>query len=352
MTTSAEPLAPGAGFSEPRGLFDPKRYVVSPGFDWLFFIGSPLIAVAVVLGARSVLPDGQISYYVLAYMAVGHHVPTFIRAYLDPSEFRRNRFELLVIPLLVVPLVFLCTATLPALIALTFIWDQYHFVRQQYGFMRVYDAKAGAEPKKRAWNLDQLLCFSLLVCIISWSDLYSFTYTGGFFDLGVDIPAWFGPVARIGSLSAALVVGVLFVADLGRRISRGLPVSAQKLAVTATTFGVWYYAYVVIGDLFVSYAIASFAHCFQYDAFAWFYNHKKASTMQPDRSNAIFRYVHSSKRIWLYIAAIFAYGQFSSFFRLVDPLFILALNRSTGFLHYYFDSFIWRVRRDEFRAHL
>ena len=27
------------------------------------------------------------------------------------------------------------------LLGLLFIWDQYHFVRQHYGFMRIYDAK-------------------------------------------------------------------------------------------------------------------------------------------------------------------------------------------------------------------
>jgi hypothetical protein len=50
--------------------------------------------------------------------------------------------------------------------------------------------------------------------------------------------------------------------------------------------------------------------------------------------------------------AVGGYGLLSQVGGLVVPGAVFVLNRTTGMLHYYFDSFIWRVRREEFRKHL
>ena len=61
------------------------------------------------------------------------------------------------------------------------------------------------------------------------------------------------------------------------------------------------------------------------------------------------RNIHEARYVWLYVAAILAYGVFSTVGKEISIVPILALNTTTGLLHYYFDSFIWRVRRSEFR---
>ncbi len=76
----------------------------------------------------------------------------------------------------------------------------------------------------------------------------------------------------------------------------------------------------------------------------------------PKASSAVAvgrRYaIHERRYLWLYVAVILSYGLFSTVGRDVSIVAILALNTTTGLLHYYFDSFIWRVRRAEFREHL
>ena len=327
------------------------QYIASPAFDWTFFIGSPLLAVALVLGAARFVPADGVEYYVLTYMALGHHVPTFLRAYGDADEFSRNRFQLVTIPLCVGLIVLILTLFDARLLTLIFVWDQYHFVRQHYGFMRIYNVKAGAGSRADA-TLDQWLCYSSFVAILAHSDFYGYMYADSFYNLGIAFPDWLAEGLGSSSLAVASVVGVVYLARLRTRLAQGLPVAWLKLVLFATSFGVWYYAYVELSHPFLSYAISSLFHCLQYDAFAWFYNRTKARSLTPRRGNRLFRVIHEGRNLWLYIAVILAYGLFSAFGRTVSLVPVLALNTTTGLLHYYFDSFIWRVRRADFRKHL
>jgi hypothetical protein len=324
------------------------KYIVSPAFDWTFFIGSPLLAVAVVHVATRFFSEGAIGGAILTYMALGHHVPTFLRAYADPDEFARNRFRLTAVPLLVVTVVAILAAFNSHLLALVFIWDQYHFVRQHYGFMRIYDAKNGSTTSAGP-NLDLWLCFSLFVYIVAKGDFYSYVYSSELFAAGVAPPLWLGPLLLNLSFAIAVAVLVLFGIEVARRVREGEPVSMLKIAVTLTTYGVWYYAYVVFSNPFLSYGISSLFHCLQYDALAWHYNRRKASSLAPGGRGRFFRFVHGGRHLWAYVGAILAYGAFSSVVGGLAPLFVFIVNRTTGVLHYYYDSFIWQVRRAEFR---
>jgi hypothetical protein len=325
-----------------------EQYIASPVFDWIFILGSPLLAVAAVLAASRWLPAAQVEYYILGYIAIGHHVPTFLRAYGDPDEFARNRFQFIVIPLCVAPLVLTLAWYDARLLTLIFVWDQYHFMRQHYGFMRIYNVKAGVKSDVDS-SMDEWLCFSVFICILTHSGFYGYMYADSFYNLGIAFPNWLVVGVEQGSLLVSIGVGLVYLVRLQARVAQGLPVAWLKLVLFGTSFAVWYYAYVVLSDGLLSYAISSLFHCVQYDAFAWFYNRKKARSLTPTRGNALFRAVHEVRYLWLYVGLILSYGLISSFGRNVSIVSILALNTTTGLLHYYFDSFIWRVRRSEFR---
>ena len=297
------------------------------------------------------MPGERVEYYILGYMAIGHHVPTLLRAYGDPDEYARNRVRLITVPLCVAPIVIGLTLLDTRLLTLIFVWDQYHFVRQHYGFMRIYNVKAGVKGDVDI-RLDQWLCFSFFICILAHSGFYGYMYADSFYNLGIRFPDWFVTGFEMGSLVVAGVVGIIYLARLQTRLARGLPIAWLKLVLFSTSFGVWYYAYVLLSDGFLSYAISSLFHCLQYDAFAWFYNRAKARSLTPSRSNALFRIIHETRYLWLYVGAILSYGLLSAFGKEISVVTFLALNTTTGLLHYYFDSFIWRVQRPEFRRHL
>jgi hypothetical protein len=327
------------------------RYIVSPGFDWLFFIGSPLLAVAAIFAALRFVPAERVEVVVLSYLAVGHHVPTFLRAYSDPDELAEHRWRLTVVPIAVVYVMVLLFAFESRLLSLVFIWDQYHFVRQHYGFMRLYDAKNG-NLAADVGRFDQPLCFALFLAIIAHSDFYAFLYTEGLYELGVLLPMWLGPVLREATLWGAGGVATFWLADLARQAARGQPIALPKLAILASTYAVWAWSYSVLSAPLLSYSISACFHCVQYDALAWWYNHRKADTLGERPGSAVFRYLHTRNHIWLYAACIFAYGFLSRWGGESLPALVFFVNRTTGLLHYYFDSFIWRVRKAEFRRHL
>ena len=327
------------------------RYIVSPSFDWLFFIGSPLLAVGAIFASLRFVPAEQVEVAVLSYLAVGHHVPTFLRAYSDPDELAEHRWRLTAVPIAVVLVMVLLFVFESRLLSLVFIWDQYHFIRQHYGFMRIYDARNGSLAEDGG-RLDQSLCFALFLAIIAHSDFYSFVYTEGLYELGVLLPAWLGPTLRDATLWGAGGVAAFWLWDLSVRARRGQSVALLKLAILASTYGVWAYSYSVLSAPLLSYSISACFHCVQYDALAWWYSHRKAETMPDKPGSAVFRYLHTRNRIWLYATCIFAYGFLSHRGGELVPALVFFVNRTTGLLHYYFDSFIWRVRKSEFRRHL
>jgi len=326
-------------------------FIVSPLFDSIFFIGSPLVALGVIFFLLQFMQPRTLENHTLMFMAIGHHVPTFLRAYGDPDEFSQNQFRLMVIPLAIFGVIVTSSLLLSQILTFLLIWDQYHFVRQHYGFMRIYDVKNKSIPKGGV-NLDLWLCFSTYFAIIAYSDFYSYIYQRTFLNVGILFPPGVGTVLARGSLILALGVGGFFLVDLVKRLSRGESVCLLKYLIFITTYGVWYYSYVILSHPYLSYSITSFFHCFQYDALAWYYNHTKAEAIGNTRNIKIFRYIHSVKNLWAYFLSIFSYSIFSLFLQGSAPGFIIIINRTTGFLHYYFDSFIWRVRKTDFRKYL
>jgi hypothetical protein len=334
---------------EPR--ISRSHCIGSPVFDAFFVIGSPLLALASVLGAAQLIAPARVEEYVLSFLAVGYHVPTFLRAYGDPDERARSRTRLTIVPVALVLLLVALNAVDSRRIALTFVWDQYYFVRQHYGFMRIYDAKARAIDARDA-RLDLCLCFSWFAWIVAESDLYSYIYASHLFDAGLTPPAWLGSGIRNLSLAIALALTLRYALRLGEHWKSGRPIAWLKLALTATTYGVWYFAYVELSDFTLSYAISSAFHCLQYDAFAWHYNRAKAGALGEREGSRLFRAVHAPGRLWIFVLCIASYGVLSWALLAAAPTAVLLVNRCTGLLHYYFDAFIWRVRQPDFRQHL
>jgi hypothetical protein len=348
---SAETYSIPAPRSAIRSFLAREKYIVSPLFDWVFFIGSPLFSVGAVHGAMRFFSEASIAGFIMTFMAVGHHVPTFLRAYADPDEFQRHKVKLTFVPPLVLVVMGFLVFTGSPLLPMIFIWDQYHFVRQHYGFMRIYDAKNGS-IKQTGPNLDLWLCFSLFIFVLARSDLYAYVYGGSLFELGLPPPSWLGPLLYQVAAAVAIAVVSFFAIDLVRRIRDGEKVSGLKVVVTITTYSVWYYAYVVFDNFYLSYGISSLFHCMQYDAIAWHYNKSKAASMEATPGNALFRFMHQGRHLWAYVLAILSYGGVSLVLGGMAPAFVLMLNRTTGVLHYYYDAFIWKVRRVDVRRHL
>src|SRR5687768_12629938 len=81
-----------------------KAWIVSPAWDLVYVVLTPVLIVpAVLVAARRWLAPEQIYLAVIAFASLGHHLPGFMRAYGDRELFARYRDRFLLAP----PLVFL-----------------------------------------------------------------------------------------------------------------------------------------------------------------------------------------------------------------------------------------------------
>jgi len=329
----------------------------------------------------SPLQDGLLAYIVLLHvvLTVAHHLPTFIRVYGDVDLFRRFKWTFILAP--VVPLAFV-TAVLGYLNAhdypvqnvlflwiLLALWDPWHFLRQHYGFTRIYD-RHNAAPKKLAARMDLTLSAAWFVFIM----LASGDWLAGMLEdlyLRASLPAaLLLPTAAVRALTlamfaaataATLAYGVYLV--WCRR--RGYFVSMAKLALLVSTLGVMFLAYTpnawilkwAPGWTFaVGFAVVGIVHMTQYLAIVWRYNRSLAARPGAARAGW-FRRLHG-RGSWLagvvYVALCLAYGGVLTSQHENRWLMsvLLALGFTSTLLHYYFDGFIWKLRHSQNREHL
>jgi len=134
----------------------------APNLPWLFsapvdlaaFLGSAMLALfALLVGAQLGLLNGDTPAWTwvtaILLIDVAHVYATAFRVYFNPTEFRRRAWLYMLTPLLA----FLLGAALYSEDGLLF-WRTlaylavFHFVRQQYGWVALYRAKAGERDAK------------------------------------------------------------------------------------------------------------------------------------------------------------------------------------------------------------
>jgi hypothetical protein len=358
--------------SQPR-----QNWILDPLQDALFVIAAPLLVLAAALIAFKTLGGAAAASLIIVthiVFTVAHHLPTFIRVYGDVELFRRFKWSFVLAP--VVPLTF-CACVLGYieykgypleyflyLYIMLVLWDPWHFLRQHYGFMRIYD-RHNAAPRRIAARMDLALCVAWFVFIMlasgAWlADVLQDLYSSARLPLVLAVPS--GAVAMFTALArdAAIAMTLVYGAYLAWCRYRGYFISAAKLALFAITFGVMYVAYTpndwILGvapewTFQVGFAAVGIVHMTQYLAIVWRYNRSLAA--RPERARrGWFRNLHA-RGGWLigigYVALCLLYGEFVTTRQANQVLMsvLLAIGFTSTLLHYYFDGFIWKVRHEQ-----
>jgi len=337
----------------------PQGWITNRVSDSLFFIGTPLLSLALLQSAANYFSSFDIALFVLAFFAVGHHLPGLMRAYGERELFDRYKARFIVSPVVIIVCVgwSVFNGHLGFFIFLA-LWDMWHFFMQHYGFMRIYDVKRH-KPSRLSGRLDWLLTAICFTYIVVASPHYLVNFMERCHRYGFGLYTWFQPeyipVLRQILLVLAVAISVVYVIHLVRLSRQGVPVVWPKLAITATTFLTVYYAYIVLDDVILGYAITALAHDIQYFAIVWIYNHGVLK-----RSNRLgasfFRYLFADGRfriILIYLALILAYGGVEAMARATENYLIYDLVKiliaTTAFMHYYYDGFMWKVHKKEIR---
>ena len=332
-------------------------WVLGPLRDSLLFIGAPLLVMAVFLPLRGLLTSREIAIFLLAFFTFGHHFPTFLRAYGDHELMERFRWRFLLAP----PLVFAAALWFDAnqlhgLLVFVALWDIWHVLMQHYGFMRIYDSKAGAVNPTGSW-LDWALSISWYIALIAVSPHYSHNLLDRAYRVGM-------PVLSSGSVDA-LRTGLMAIAALctlawlGWHLDqwrRARPVSWRKMALLAIFLGATWYLYVGLDDFLVGFTVWSAFHCIQYYGIVWVYNNNRVNKRAPVAGFTRFLFRPGALLVVLYAALILAYGSINYFASAVPDQFfrrlLIAFIATSNAMHYYFDGFIWKIRDARTRADL
>ncbi len=370
-----------------------QNWVIDRLSDGLFIIVAPLISLAWAVAFASWF-GAEVVLVIFAVFNIAHHLPTFIRIYGDRDLLRRFRWSLLLGPVLPFSLA-MCVVSYVVLsgyhmtnvlylMLILILWDPWHFLRQHYGFMRIYD-RNNQVRREVSSRMDFMICGTwfayIMMATLDWFPevLYDTYRLHGFpilflFDDGVY------DVVQLLSFCVALAGTVAYLGYLIWCRANDYFVSPAKVLLMIITFGVMYLTYVpnplITGlipewNFALGFAVLGMVHVTQYLAIVWKYNRGLSGREGAARSGIFQRLF--SRGGWhaasIFVIGCLLYGCFLAFpssilfslrsegdsVHLGAKWFegvIFALSFTSTLLHYYYDGFIWKIRHKENQQYL
>lgn len=288
---------------------------------------------------------------------VSHVWSTLFRTYLDREEFQNHRKLLLLAPILA----FLGAAAISA-ISITLFWRVlayvavFHFVKQQYGFMRIYKAKA--RDFKKQWITDNFVIYlSMIYPILFWhlnlDRQFSWFFPGDFIQWQ---SAYVPTLNNIGSWIYFLIIGSWLIQEI--RLAKSQSFSWGKALWVLTTAGNWYIGIVYFNSDLVFTITNVVAHGIPYMALVLFYQQRKFQIKAIDigRIKYVLMVIAGVLLLALgeeYFWDLFVNKENGEFFAAFLPYFeatpalhwqvlATALLSVPQITHYIVDGFIWK----------
>ncbi len=317
----------------------------------------PLLLIIVFQDYFSIQTEVNIFWWVVLVLSidVAHVYSTLFRFYWESDTFTKHKSLLLIIPLVA----FMAGFILHLIDGMLF-WRVlayvavFHFVRQQYGFMRLYSRKEKFNRLSRF--IDSLTIYSAtLYPLIYWhanltNNLHWFV-EGDFIRIST-------AVADMAAYAYWLIIVVYVVKEIisiKQTRSINLP---RNLLIIGTCLS-WYLGIITFkGDLIFT-LFNVIAHGIPYMALVYFFSSKKSvrSNTLPWKSVSIFiltvlvlAYLEEGLwdgLVWRDHEAVFPF--FNSLPAIESPLllaFLVPLLALPQLTHYVLDGFIWRMKRE------
>lgn len=338
-------------------LADPARAILGPRRDALLFWGAPLVAFLLVqlwlrgwdhFAAPAVAGPMVIGMFgAISVLTWAHLIAVVPRAYLNADVFAAYRSRLTIAPILLIALLLISPTELVFAIVLAVFWDVHHSAMQNFGFARIYDMKAG-NPANQLRATDLRLNWALYVGPLAASAALAthldhfHRFDGTMFQTLTTLP---GVLAadhqgiRIVALGLyALVIGWTVI-DYRRAMRTGYRLPAHKLATLGITGAVSILAWGFSPPL-VALAAINLYHAVQYFALVWL--------KEGDRMAAQVSRIGGRKRAaLLFFAGSALFGLAYSAFATGKPTLFVAPFIACSLLHFWFDSFVWSVRKKQ-----
>lgn len=344
-------------------------WIISPLWDALLFVATPLLIWPTVTSMRWFWSAETIWLLATSFASFGHHLPGFLRSYLDPELFARFFWRFVLVP----PLVFGTCLLFQSqgwhgLQVAILVWATWHGLMQTYGFLRIYDLKAGNKNPRTA-QLDFALCVMMFVAGAIFSQSRVFFLCQAAWQAGLPMFwDWQLPFVSLTCLqatqwlvgAATVIVVAAYLWHLLVQARAGQRVGGTKLAIALSTAWIWWISGAAGMHVLVGIAMFEIFHAVQYLAIVWVFNQKVTERLGSRAGMLRYVFGKSWPLLFVYLSLIAAYGALRFFGQqwndqLASPWltqFALAVLATSTVLHYYFDGFIWKVRENANRQTL
>lgn len=337
-------------------------YILRQQDDLIWFILLPFVAIAAALACQQWLPAVALASITLIITAP-HHFVTWLRTYGIAEEWQRFKTRLILGPICLFLLILSGLKFAPWTLFLVIImWDHQHSIMQQYGFARIYDFKAGTGTPSTA-RYDLFLGWILYINLFLTSPLFTKFWVRELFRWKIPVAASTVETIQLASWTLTTVFLVLYTLHVLRGIAAGYPVNPLKLVFLAASYFLWYFTSWHTDSILVFGIAHRLMHGLQYIVIVYWYIRRKEESKaeHPDRVAVLVTPGHIA---WFLVACV----MYAFLFQLIagQPLerfgfgvvnFVGQLNYDQAYhvyaetvvslaalTHYYFDSFIWKVR--------
>ena len=337
----------------------PSAFIAGPVIDRIGIIYAPLLALAIgIIISASPLKSmeiaigpsyrNQITNSFIACFIFAHLFLVFFRSHGNPVIFRQHQIRFVIVPALLFGGMLLSHWILVAVAVVAVIWDVYHSSMQTFGIGRIYDAKAGNNPQVGRWldlGLNLLLYAGPILAgatlMLHVEQINQHAGESLFFTA---VPAYAMQHQRV--LTWLLLgIGVPYITwyvfSYWRLSQKGYHVSFEKVMLLASTgyCSIYTWGFNSVGQAFF---IMNFFHALQYFVIVWT---MEGSNLQRRVGLSGIRWGRWPTLLgFLGIAVGFGIWvemtQHSS-----DVVF--AIITLVAVLHFWYDGFIWSVRRKE-----
>ncbi len=347
------------GTSSPSSPSPPSLYIVSPTYDWLLFLGSPLIALAAgFFVSSSSFANADYEFHgfevigselLMGILIQAHLVAVFFRSHGNPQIRKLHPIRFFVVPVALYLAMVTSNWIFVAVSVTTTFWDVYHSGMQTFGFGRIYDQKIGNDPlvgRYLDWALNILLYAGPIVggatMMDHFEDFHEFADVGNVFF--TRIPAMMEGIhgtLAVGILTAGFIFVLAYVLAYWRFQQQGYRVSWLKVWLYASTgiTSIYAWGFNAFGEAFL---IMNLFHAVQYFGIVW----AREKSQMTNRLGV-------AQRSWgKPVALVVFLGLTGGFGYWVETIGtnaheVWAITLVVSIMHFWYDGFIWSVRRKE-----
>ncbi|WP_027387176.1 hypothetical protein [Chryseobacterium gregarium] len=324
--------------------------------DSWFILSPPFVILLMIFLFQKDIQglENKYSFYtwlfLIVFVDVAHVYSTLFKTYFVKEELQKRKLLYYGIPalswflgLILYQLGSLMFWSVLALIAV------FHFIRQQYGFMRIY---ARFEPDSWSKRIDEAAIYSATV----FPMLYWFKTPRAFtwfveneFDWFKNLPDYTGFISVL-----YLTIVSVWIVKTSVDVFKTKQVNIPKIALITGTYLSWYFGIVYFNSDLVFTFLNVISHGIPYVALIYIREIKQKDAQKLNRLS-VFR---STSGIFLFIAALLGFAFFEEFLWEIlvwNEHFSLNLNVSVDWFqflvpllvvpqltHYLLDGFIWR----------